>query len=201
VEGGFGGVAAEASVGVAESSVRLAEGRPRLDGFERGRREGFDAGLLAAEEEQRRLVHEREARLTTVLAALDAAVRTAGDAYARAVVSLEDRITAVAFQVTEALLQRELELANEPGREAVARALGLAAGLGPMRVRLHPDDVATVGDPDLLATGHELTIVADAALAPGDCIAEVGASEIDASLRSALERVRRVLVADRRATT
>jgi flagellar biosynthesis/type III secretory pathway protein FliH len=57
-------------------------------------------------------------------------------------------------------------------------------------VRLHPDDVSTLGK---LPSGREMRIVADQRVERGGAIVEIGACTIDAQLGSALERVRKAL--------
>jgi flagellar assembly protein FliH len=99
-----------------------------------------------------------------------------------------------ALALAEAILGRELAVATDPGRDAIVRALAVAP-VGPdgVVVRLHPLDRDRLGDLHDLALGREVTVVADATVAPGGCAATVGATDIDASVAAALARVRLVL--------
>lgn len=165
----------------------------RAAGFERGRRDGFEAGIQAADLELQRLASEREARVSKAVAALEAATERAVLAYEEAIRRVEECVTSVAFEVTQALFDRELSVSTEPGREAITRALRIAGDAKQMTARLNPDDVATIGELGALVAGHDVIVVADPSVAAGDCVAEIGTSEIDASLSAALGRVRQVL--------
>ena len=89
----------------------------------------------------------------------------------------------------EAVLDRELALAKNPGRDAVTRALALAPN-GDAVVRLNPADVKTLGS---VSFGRELSVVADPSVEPAGAVVEVGACRIDAQIGTALERVRDAL--------
>jgi flagellar assembly protein FliH len=97
-----------------------------------------------------------------------------------------------AFTLAEAVVGRELALAVNPGRDAVARALALSPDGVELTLRLNPDDAAVL-DADSLPAGRAVTVIADATLAAGDCVADAGWSHIDARIGTALDRVRAVL--------
>ena len=173
----------------------LAEATAR--GYEDGRAEGYADGLAAgraaALEDAARQQAEGAARIEQAVTALHAAVADAARRHEAAVVALEEVLVSGAFELAEALLGRELELATDPGRDAVRRALRLAEGSEPVSAHLHPDDIATLGDLDSLAPGRALTVIPDAAVERGGCVLQVGSGRVDARLGAALERVRQVL--------
>ena len=128
---------------------------------------------------------------TTVGQLMSALTAAAAELQTRATVEMaqiEDDLAAAALTIAEAVIGRELALADAPGQDAIARALALAPA-GDAIVRLHPDDVATAGGD----FGRELTILADPTVEPGGCIVEIGACTIDAQISTALDRVREAL--------
>jgi flagellar assembly protein FliH len=112
---------------------------------------------------------------------------------ATAFADIEDQVVAAAVRIAEVIVGRELAQPDDHGRDAIARALALAPVHGDVTVRLHPADIAVMGDPASLAPGRVLVIVPDPSLTPGDCIVAVASCRIDARVGAALERAREVL--------
>jgi flagellar assembly protein FliH len=175
--------------GVDRAKVDQAMAEGFQAGFDRGRAEGYEAGVAAARID---VAAEFEMQMTGVRTALEALRSATADtvaARAIAFADVEDEVAAAAFAIAEAVLDREHAVAKTPGRDALARAMALAP-VGDAVVRLHPDDVATLGK---LQTGREIRVVADPTVERGGAVAEVGACTIDAQICSALERVRKAL--------
>lgn len=166
------------------------------DGHAAGYAAGYAAGRAAGEESTRAAEAEvlaaYQARLAAVLHAAEAAVADALSGVS-AVADAAARVTAgAAFTLAEAIVGRELALAADPGRDAVARALALAPEGVDLTLRLNPADAAAL-DADSFAGGRAVTVVADPEVAPGDCVADAGWTRVDARISTALERVRAVL--------
>jgi flagellar assembly protein FliH len=140
------------------------------------------------------------------------ALRQATDQAAAALHSerrrLEEAACDLALQLAETILAHELSVAANPGRDAVVRAVAHATGDGPTTVRLHPEDLAQLGDPALVnesvhlgeAAGQlapDARFVADPSVGRGGCVLEIGAAVVDASIDAALERVRAVFAVAR----
>src|SRR5205807_804560 len=140
------------------------------DGFDAGRDEGYRTGMAAAQAELAVAEQERDAIVQQALAALQDAMTQLRAAQQSTLNNLEDELADGAFAVAEAVLDRELAVAKNPGRDAVARALALAT-TGDAVVRLHPADVKTLGT---LTFGRELTVVADPNVEPAGAVVEVG---------------------------
>jgi len=160
----------------------------RSAGFDAGYRDGYAAGIAAAQDELDAMAKQYA---TTVGQLMSALTKAAAELQTRATVEMaqiEDDLAAAALTIAEAVIGRELALADAPGQDAIARALALAPA-GDAIVRLHPDDVATAGGD----FGRELTILADPSVEPGGCIVEIGACTIDAQIGTAVERVREAL--------
>jgi flagellar assembly protein FliH len=163
---------------------------PAVDSVaEQGYRDGYDAGMAAARLQEAARIDELRIAAAAMARAADALVAAQTGALAH----IESLVPDLAFELTQLLIGRELELAQSPGRDAVVRALALAPDSGSVTVRLNPADAELVGDLGDVAGGRPLTIVADPQVSPGDCIAEADATRIDATLASALDRVRQAL--------
>ena len=152
----------------------------RLDGFRRGRDEGYAAGYAEGCE-------AAQAAMGHLLDGLRAAVLQIENASEVA----EDRVAALAValaaELAETIVGGDLSLL-ETGEDLIVRAFGLRRPGEQVRVRLHPDHPAH-GLPE--RPGLEL--VADPELGPSDALAEIGEGVADLSIDAALERVRSVL--------
>lgn len=165
-------------------------------GVEAGRAEGFAAGhaegLRAGADEGRRAM---AASVERCVAALSAATRDLAARDAVALTDIEGEVVDLALDLAAAILQRELAVTADPGRDALVRALSLAPDRGAVLARLHPDDLAALA-PDAVeveAPGRDVRLVADPHVGPGGCVLEVGSCRVDATLAGALERAREVL--------
>ena len=179
----------------------LAGGRPMLGvdpavveaAIEDGRRAGYEAGFASGLAGAAQSAAEGEARRAAEVGRAVSALMEAAVALrlhqSQELVGIEDDVTAAAFEIASAVLDRELAVAASPGAEAIARALSLAPE-GDTVARLNPADVETLGD---IECRRELTVLADPSVEPGGCIVEVGACRIDAQLSTALDRVRKAL--------
>lgn len=164
-------------------------------GFEAGRADGYQVGIEVGTRDG------HAAASAEGLARTEAALhemRVGSDRHAAALESIAQEVAAqateLAFQIARAVLDRELAVAEDPGADAVRRALAVLPGNAAAVARLHPDDVAGLReDPSAVGAGRSLEIVADPSIAPGDCRIDSGATSIDASVSAAVERVRAVL--------
>ena len=176
------------------SPCTLGEGTTADRGHAAGYEAGYAAAQRDAEEAAMEIRRDSLARVDRALSALSRSVDAARSAYEDRVAQLETAVPRFAFELLEALFGRESELAVDPGREAVARALALDETTLPAVARLSPDDAATLGDLSDLASSRPLTVVADPAVEPGGALVEVGSTTIDSQLTRALERVRAVMI-------
>jgi flagellar assembly protein FliH len=176
----------------------------RQEAVEQGHAEGYRAGHAAgtavAVAEAHVKAQQTAQTITDAQARREAQVRgaveilaVAADAFrqreAVTVAEIEDVVAALALDVARAVLDREIALSADPGREAIARALTLAPDNCPATVRLHPDDAAGLGALDGLAAGRALVVVADPAVERGGCIADAAGRQVDAQVGPALARV------------
>ncbi|QXG75049.1 flagellar assembly protein FliH [Modestobacter sp. L9-4] len=152
------------------------------------------AAEQAAEERLAEVQARWERRLASATAALGAAVDRL-DATAEPVMDAlrEDVLDMVVLLVGD-LLGREVTLADSAGMDAVRRALTLCPTDVPVRVRLHPDDLAEVPADALAGLPGSVTVVGDADVERAGALAEAGTVRVDAQLSAALQRVREVLL-------
>lgn len=156
--------------------------------------DGFADGQARAEAEGRQMREAQSRKMETALAALSQAVERAQEEDRQRRGELQSAASQLVFTLLEELLHREVALAVNPGREAIIRALSLDQGTEPATVRLNPSDVATLGEVKNIDAGRELNVVADDTVEPGGALIEIGRVMLDGQLRTALERVRNVLV-------
>jgi flagellar assembly protein FliH len=173
-----------------------AEATGYAAGWAQGMREAREAAAAEAERAENHAAEiARTHRLRVERAAL--AIGRAAESLEKLAVAaaheVEEQIVATALAVAEAVLARELRTADEPGREALARALALAPSNTPVTVRLNPADLLTIGRTELVVDRRIVTLVTDPGLQPGDAVALCDATTVDARLGPALDRVREVL--------
>ena len=165
-------------------------------GYQAGHQEGLQAGRVFAAAEAR----SAAARLEQAVAALSAAATGLAQRRALELAGLEDTIAALAVDLAAAVIGRELELAASPGADALARAMALVPAGSPAVARLHPADaellLSSSGDTGETIVPPAVTIVPDPRVEPGGCLLDVGDSQIDAQLGSALDRARAALLGE-----
>jgi flagellar assembly protein FliH len=194
----------EVASGAAVPDELLASARAtaRAQGWSTGWAEGMRAAAARAEGELARQRAEHAALIAEQHAEVQRAVAALRDAAAelerRALPTVDEMETLLlrsAFAVAETLVGHALLDDETRAPAALARALALAPVGEPVTVRLSPTDharliAAGAADPE---RGRSVTLIADAALEPGDAVATTGATEIDARIRTGIARVREVL--------
>ena len=153
----------------------------RDSGFERGREEGLAAGL----EDARRQNEEQQAELVAAVNALLEELERRAEDLGR---QLADQTADLALEIADAVLNREVAAADDPGADAIARCLDLVPSTGCLVARLSPADAAGLGDVPGLGD-RQLVVAADPTLSPGDAIVSVDQITVDARLSESLRRV------------
>lgn len=181
--------------GLAERSVQAGRAQGYARGWAEGRRAGRAEALDEAAHASRVRAEDEAARQhehDLVVQALESAAREVRDRLADVCAAIEARVVDTALMLAEAVVGRELELATDPGTDAVRRALRvLPHDVHSIVLRLHPEDARHL-DPTVLEE-VTATVVADSRLSRGDAVAETDTMVVDASIGAALERVRGVL--------
>jgi flagellar assembly protein FliH len=140
---------------------------------------------------------EMDARTAQVNAILGR-VRDAASAFERRAVpateDIENLVVSTAFSVAESIVGASLRDDETRGITALARALALSPVGAPAIISLNPQDHALLGAKATeLAMGHDVQIVSDPSLKPGDATVSSGATTIDARISAGLARVQEVL--------
>lgn len=172
--------------------------RARMRGYADGHAEGFRAGVAeaaatAAEAEARR--DEADARAAADLASALSALATATDALIARVRELsaaaEEKVCAQSIELAETIIAESLADRESAAVAALGRAMAAQRADAVGEIRLSPADLRTLALRG--AVPERVTVVADESLAPGDAVALVGDSLIDARISAALERARQAL--------
>jgi flagellar assembly protein FliH len=181
IEDALGGRAAAWSAGYRDG---------REEGLIAGHAEGFDLGRADGAAATRAEATER-------FDVLAAAVADALASEHRRLDELADEVAELAVELATTVVGHHVAAVEDPGAEALRRAVAAAPVGRSMLARLHPEDVAALRvDTALLAPGRPLEVVADPAVARGDCVLEAGPTVVDATFGAALARVRDALRSD-----
>ncbi len=182
-----------------EIAVAVRE-KAQADGHKEGYAEGLalgydEVGHLRVEDQAKFEERERDrtAMLQGALDVLDAAAEHLEQRQATSLLDVEELALRAAYEIAEAIIGRELELATDPARDAVNRAFALLPVTTDVVLRLHPDDARALADAQDWTQGRSVHVVVDPSLAQGDCMADAGSTHVDARIGAALERVRAVL--------
>jgi flagellar assembly protein FliH len=205
----------EVTSGVPDRLVESAREDARATGYAVGWAQGMrDAYARMAEEAAQirdRATELEDHRVAEVARGLRALDRAAADLEKRTIPSiehLEDTVIDMAVAIAQAVLGHELRRRSDRVIiQAMARILALVPSNEPVTLRLAPEDHAALAVHEAIETlssTRTINIVAAPELAPGDVVATCAATEIDARVEPALERIRELLsssgIEDRRAS-
>lgn len=164
------------------------------DQLETAKRTGYEEGFGAAlAEAQARSESEREAQMKRVADAIVRAADSMSEARVEAVEIVAADAVALAFELAEVVLQRELVISRYVPADALARAITLVPSGQDIVVRLHPGEMIDAVDLQHLVPDSAVRVVADATVEPGGCVLEAGPCRIDAQIGSALARARELV--------
>jgi len=173
-------------------AVEAARSEGYAVGYAQGRRRAAAEAETLARAEQAARQEQAEA-LDRALRGLTAAATAFATRTAPAWEEISSTVAGSAYALVETVLGRELDLARNPGLDAVVRVLAATPGDDPVTARLNPADHAGLSALPVPDLGRTVRMVADPAVEPGGCLAECGATRVDARLSTALTRVREVL--------
>ncbi len=179
---------------LAERASAAGRAQGYAAGWAEGRRRALEAARSAEADLREAATHQQADRVaeqqSLVSALTDAAERCRAD-FSLRYDALADAALELALRIAEEVLQRELAVADEPGPDALRRALAPLHPAVSVTVRMHPADRVLL-DPSAVE-GRAVTLVDDPTLARGEAVAETDDGLVDATVSSALARVREVL--------
>ncbi len=152
-------------------------------------------GRRAAEQALEALLDERVGRrLETVLPALRAAIAEVCDSKQAWLAHWECQAVHLAAAIAGRVCRRELSKQPEISLALVREALELAAGAGPLRVLLNPDDHAALGSQVRNIVGElarlaPAEVVADRRISHGGCRVETPQGAVDQQIETQLTRI------------
>lgn len=163
------------------------------------RNSGRQQGLADAEAEIERRAQERaETIIAEKLNTALPAIRTLSDSLLRErdrwLKEWESTAIRLSVAIAEKLVRRELQTRPMIVEDVLREVLELAAGTARLRVLLHPDDLALLGDQTAeiaqrLAKCSEVICVGDEAVSRGGCLLETEQGAVDGRLETQLERI------------
>lgn len=159
--------------------------RARQDGYADGVSQGRADGTAEARTETRAEVARLAAAVDMLSAEVEARVAAAID-------ELAARTTGLALVIAEAILDREVRTALDPGADAIARCLAMAPLPGAVVAHVNPADAERLGPLPQLE-GRPVTVVADPSLSSGEARVTVADTLVDGRLDEALARVAELL--------
>ena len=170
-----------------------------------GRKAGLADGLKTAqqqiEQQARQLADQKlAAQVQTLLPALQQVAAELGAQRDHWLLRWEQAAVELGIAIAEKLLRSQLAARPELALPMISEALQLAAGQPRVVVRLHPTDLAQLGEhatevvQSLTACGSP-ELIADDQLSPGGCIVETQHGEVDAQLETMLTRISEELLA------
>lgn len=145
----------------------------------------YQRGLAEGAQMQARAQRELDDAIAALGAALQGLSAIAEEVRAR----LGANLPALATAVARHLLQREIEADPAVVHRLVEQALAATPLSGSVTVRIHPSDLAALGNLDALkpsGASIELLWVADPALVRGGCVVETATSVVDGRVDEAL---------------
>ncbi len=196
--------AAKAEADALLARARAEADRVRAEAEGQGRASGTSAG-----EAEGRAKGEAEGRAAALAAiapawetarqALEEAARQVGSRVAAVTEQADEKVLQLAWRIGQVLLKKELSTDPAAFRGNLAAALKAAARTGRFRVRLNPEDLATLETgfeefKPLLPSGEAFDWVADETIAKGGVAVETAAGDVDATIATQLAQIEQAVL-------
>lgn len=159
------------------------------------KKRGFDEGLNAGRKEG---MEEAAKSIAADLAVMRRKISDAREAFLGRILASETKLLETALTVAERIIRQKILI--DPGvvRDTVREAVAQIRENRPLRIRVHPSDVAQLEEfrklsPDAFRD-LAAAFIPDETLQPGDSIVETGLEFIDATVSKKLETLRDRLI-------
>lgn len=182
----------------AQAAQLLAEAQAKAQSIrEQAQRDGQRDAVAEAE---RSLQTKVQQQLNALVPAIQQAVADVQRERATWLRRWEDDAVKLAIAIAARVIRQEISQQPTITTELVRESLQLAAGMGPIKVCLHPSDHALLRDglTKIIAEMKQLApteLVADAKVTPGGCRVDTQFGSIDQQVESQLARIRDELTA------
>jgi flagellar assembly protein FliH len=159
------------------------------------RKQAESEGQRAAQQHAEKLIDTKLAgQMQSLLPALQKVVQELAQARQVWQQHWERDAVAVAIQIAERIVRRELAIRPEISVELVREALDLATGSPEITILMHPQDVQALGEEvekvvASMRSAGTTRIVGDSAISPGGCRVETRFGSIDQQIQVQLKRI------------
>ena len=161
-------------------------------GYESGMTEGIACGRALSSVEQAAADRRAQSLIEHIATAANRTI----DEHRTQAAAATSALLHAAFEIAEAIIGREVREHPRSGAEALLAALSLAPDRMACVARLNPTDVDELGDVTERFAGRDLTIVADATVAVGDCVVSLPTGRIECQISDAVARARGVVLGE-----
>lgn len=159
------------------------------------RRQAEEDGRQAAIKAVEKIMEEKVGKqLASLLPAIRQAAAQLDEARQAWLAHWEQRAVHLATRIAERVIRREVAREPQITAHLIREALELAAGKGDVRLRVHPDDLATLGKSvetlvREVSRENSCSVVADATISAGACRVETRFGAIDQQFEAQLQRI------------
>lgn len=156
-------------------SARIAE-----EAFQRGLAQGRSEAAADFEHQSRQLSRH-----------LADSLKQLGEIEERIATEWKATVTELALAAASRIVRERIEADDPVAARALAEALDVLPAGGPIRARVHPDDLSSIGqDLEAAIESKKLELIGDAAISRGGCVVEGELGAVDATLETADAAIR-----------
>lgn len=162
---------------------------------DREKKRGYDEGFVAGRTDGEKAAGQA---IAGEMAVMRQKIGDSRETFLARVAGSETKIIETSLAIAERIVRQKIQIDPNVVRETVREVVAQIRDNHPVRIRVHPDEIARLNefkklDPDAFRD-IPATFIPDETLSPGDCIAETGLEFIDATVSKKLETLRDRLI-------